>query len=756
MIVRHFGSATRCLLLAVAVFFVAGNAVARYHVDPPPDDAPVSIAVPAVSHWVARREYAGVVYFLFSAPARIERYDTTAGAWLPVIGLTGPATAFDVDASGIYDSESDGVHHFDLSGAALGVLPNVPGAQVFLYAINTFVLTGSNDLVNSYDKVSGTHIDTLSTFFELNGYSVIPSEGRLFGEDVGVSPSDILSVTFDAQSGELISSVDSPYHGALPYAVTTYAREAGGMVIDNMGTVYSTADLIYLGSLGGSIQGIAYLADSFVVMRGATLARFSYDLRELGQMEPPFALVDIIAVNDTLYAITSTGGSLAFAPVALDAFQSPAPPSARPWSDTAGRADAILGDASQLLFMAQYEHAIYPFHPDTWTYGDPVPLYVSPLFAAYSPVTQNIYASYDGGAIYAFPLQQPGTAAYLSSTVYSANGLATADEFVFAADPSGAWESHFTFSPDGTRLSWVDWNYYSRQFEWDPNRRRMYFFRDDTSPNDLHWEEIASDGTIADEGESPYHGEVIAMTPIRVSPDGAAIVIGSGQVFDAGDLSIIGDLGHTMSDIAWSSGDLYGLDTEQPAQFLRFSPSYSVVSSGHVRGTPRRLLPNGSNFLYVADVGATTIVGVLDAFVSKADLAVDPVALGLLFAGGSTLSFDVTVGNNGSVPSNGAHVSGDLSMLEDATWQCIADIGVSGCDDNVHASPDLTSDLDLADGGQVHFHVTGRVPADAVNKLAIPFEITPANPASDPELRNNASLVRVRLDGLFRCTFDFD
>ena len=36
----------------------------------------------------------------------------------------------------------------------------------------------------------------------------------------------------------------------------------------------------------------------------------------------------------------------------------------------------------------------------------------------------------------------------------------------------------------------AEWNYYSRDYAWDPVTSRVYFFRDNCSPNDLHYEVI--------------------------------------------------------------------------------------------------------------------------------------------------------------------------------------------------------------------------------------------------------------------------
>lgn len=720
----------------------------------PPAGAPepaVADASPAATVWVQRRIHAGIVYFLDNA-ARIRRYTIASGTWSPDIALPGAAGAFDVDASGIYVKFADRVERYALDGSTHNPVPVAQGDWPFLEVMGNVLILGNQDHVSSYDKTTGTQLSSVFTIYQMFGSSSIEAEGLVFGRSQGLSPSDIIKLTLNRTTGVIQSVADSPYHGSFPDATAAYAREAGGFVLDSSGTVYASAAFSYVGNLGGAIQGAAFLPNRFVVMRGTGLVVFSNDLRELGRIDAPPGLLDIFAVGSTLYAISGSIGALTIAP--LDVTPRPAtPPGARRWGEAAPKADFILGDANDLLLVSKVEHAAYAFNPANWAFEQTIPLFVSPLYAAYSPITKQVHAAYEGGGIYSFARQAPGTATWLGATPYSAFGLATAGEYIFAADPSGPWASHYMFSPTGTMLGRKDWNYYSRQYEWDPVTRRMYFFRDDTSPNDLHWERIAVDGTIAAAGESPYHGEVQAATPIRVSADGSRVVLGSGQVFESGGLTLVGNLGQSVSEIAWWNGDLYAITDEATPMLRRYGSNYQVVSSGSVRGTPRRLLPSTNGFVYVADVGSSTIVGRLDAFLTKADLAVDPLAPGSVFASGSMVTLAVSVGNNGTVPANGATVRASLAELDGASWRCLPGTLVAGCSGATGAGA-IDHTIDLADGGQAVYEIKGRIPASVSNEVVINIEIVPAAAGSDPELRNNTQAIHLKLDSLFHDGFE--
>lgn len=742
------GRLTLVFGLVIACAATAAHAVNPPVAGPTSESAEVS---PAATVWTQRRVYAGVVYFLDPA-ARIRRYKTDSAAWLADITLPGAAVAFDVDASGIYVKFVDRVERYALDGASHTTVPTAQGDWPFLEIIGNVLVLGNQSNALSFKKTTGALVSTAYASYRIFGTSHIESEGHIFGTAGAGAWSDIMRITVNRSTGVIQSVIDGPYHGDFPGG-PTYVREAGGMVVTGGGTVYASATFDYLGNVGGPIQGAAFLADRFVVMRGTDLAVFSNDVRELGRIAAPAGLLDILAVGDTLYAISGTIGSLITVPLDISAARPAIPPPARDWAEATPKIDFILGDANDLVLVSKVEHAAFTFNPARWVFEQTIPLFLNPLHAAYSPVTRRVHAAYEGGGIYFFTRQAPGTATWLSATPYSAYGLATAGEYVFAADSAGAWTSHYTFSPGGVALSRFDWNYFSLQYEWDPLTRRMYFFRDGLSPNDLHWEHIAVDGTIAAAGESPYHGEVQAVTPIRVSPDGARIVLGSGQVFESGGLTLIGDVGHWLAEIAWSNGDLYAITQADSPKLQRYGPNYQVISSGRVRGTPRRLLPSDGGFIYLADLGPTTIIGRLDAFLAKADLAVDPLAPGSVFANGSVVSVAVSVGNNGTVPANGATVRASLAELDDASWRCVPTALVSGCT-GAAGTGAINHTIDLADGGQAAYEITGRIPESARNEALISVEINPAVSGSDPELRNNTQTIRLRLDRLFDDSFE--
>ncbi|MBW8883810.1 MAG: hypothetical protein JF612_03320, partial [Planctomycetia bacterium] len=145
----------------------------------------------------------------------------------------------------------------------------------------------------------------------------------------------------------------------------------------------------------------------------------------------------------------------------------------------------LAADGTLLLF-SKANQSVFRWNPATQSYGATIPLVGTPDFMAYSAGTNTIYTAYHSGLIRKIDLgAATPTEVPFTSLQDVPIGLATAGQYLFAVDPSGAWNSHYTFAPDGTKVDSVEWNYYSSEYVWNDANQKMYFFRDDTSPNDL-------------------------------------------------------------------------------------------------------------------------------------------------------------------------------------------------------------------------------------------------------------------------------
>jgi hypothetical protein len=204
---------------------------------------------------------------------------------------------------------------------------------------------------------------------------------------------------------------------------------------------------------------------------------------------------------------------------------------------------------------------------------------VAPTKIAYAPGNQRLYLGYSTGAIRYIDTAGSSAEVPFANTALAVEGLASVGNFLLAQDASGAWATHYIFNASGAVADQADWNYYSRDYAWDPVNSRVYFFRDDTSPNDLHYEVInQTTGEITAAGETPYHGTYGIQPPIRVSVDGQNVLLGSGDIFTQPVLNWSGSLGGQVTDARWfADGSLVTLSSANHQTTLRRLASASLA-----------------------------------------------------------------------------------------------------------------------------------------------------------------------------------
>ena len=207
---------------------------------------------------------------------------------------------------------------------------------------------------------------------------------------------------------------------------------------------------------------------------------------------------------------------------------------------------------------------------------------IAPVRIAWSAEHQRLYLGYENGAIqYINPAAATPAEVPFANTAMGVGGLVAVGQYLLAQDHSGAWATHYIFTSTGAVTDQKEWNYYSREYAWDPVSSRVYFFRDDTSPNDLQYEVIdQGTGKITAQGETPYHGDYNIQTPIRVSPDGEKVLLGSGDIYARATLERASSLNTAIADARWFANG-----------------SLAMLVSDGTRSALRRLAGNGQSVL---------------------------------------------------------------------------------------------------------------------------------------------------------------
>lgn len=576
----------------------------------------------AQSAWTDYERLGNLVYFLLPSDRAIVRYDLATESILPPITFAEEPVAFTVDLDAMYVSFGRRTSRFSLDGTGEMHLRNTVSNITDMVVVGDHLYLAFNDHIMSVSKTTGALLEDRDFFYSMQGLSASTAALKIFGRSKGVSPSDILEAGLNPD-GTLIGLRDSIYHGDYPSASKTFVSPDDKWVFDNSGIAYAVSDLTYAGSLAGSFDDMSFFGDLPIVLRGNEVVAYSNTLLATGRhtLNQPGAVVELEGSVVFVFSSSTTGELVVEAfPVELlspDEPGEPVNPLGVPYTP-----DTIAVDSSlNTVFLFDKElQSVFTWSLDFEQYGDTIPLLGSPGFMALSENNDRLYFAYMSGEITKIELGNGQAETPFVNSPQSPLGLATAGDYLFAVDPTGAWVSHFTYSPEGSLISQVEWNYFSREYVWSAANNKMYFFRDDTSPNDLIWEDIDSTGTIGIKKDSPYHSSQNIRHPIRVSPDGSIVILGSGVIYDATTLSQIDSLANNVSDTAWSNGTVYTIRSSgADSEIQQWGTNYSIDDSIPVAGEPVALRAIESKLLVITLVDGVPRIVLWDPSLPRVD-----------------------------------------------------------------------------------------------------------------------------------------
>lgn len=583
---------------------------------------------------IESRTVGNTAYFIQSAPGRVDRYDLASRQWLSSVTLPaarGTPTCGHVDADGIYVTYGTAVYRYSLTGTGEVHLVNAPSNPIAIHTDgNLLFVNHSTSLyakVISINKSTNNQIAVFENYIdEIHGSSIAPSVNKMFGRTTGVSPADITFVSYN-DAGVFSGGGGSPHHGDYPSALRTWVFPDEAKVLDDAGMIYSTGDLSYVGSLGGAVNQVAFVGTNIpIVLRGAELIAYNVGLLPVGNKVLTYTPTRIFVNAQDVIAFTvdatpTTGLRVNVIP--LSTLSAPLPgapidPNGLPYTP-----DHVFQDnAGVVNLFSKAKQSIFRWSVASQSYLPTIPLVGIPSYATYSSALNRVYLAYPTGLIRKIDLADPTLAETPFCAVPLAPwGVTAAGRYLFSADASGAWGSHYTFDEFGTLITEKDWNYFSTEYIWSDVTQKMYFFRDDTSPNDLIWEQINANGSaypllapgaIGADFDSPLHESNGFSHPIRVSPNGTIVVLGSGMVHDATTLARLpNSLANSVVDTAWAGGHVQTMRTMiGVTQFQQWTgATYAPGVVKQVPGTAHRMISLANGKLF-----AVTLVGGIPSF----------------------------------------------------------------------------------------------------------------------------------------------
>lgn len=543
-----------------------------------------------------------VYYFAFKGPDRIERYNLLSRSWLAPVPLQAPATGIWVDEAGIFVAEGRSIVRIGLNGSNRTPLANSEYVATSVFTIGGVLAYQTSKTFFTLDKQTGSPLANFENGFAIPGigFSVSPAQGKAYYRPATQSSGEILSIEVGID-GKLIKGSTGGYRSDYQTGTRTFIFPDGNRVADNSGTTYHSATLTYSGNLGGPFTDLSFHGATVpIILRDNKLLSYGSNLLETGSFSLDANGLRL-AVAGTDAVVFSVDGAavngLRVQAVPLSEIKPQVPGPAVNPRGLAFTPDEVLVDKDgTLLLFSKLHKSLFRWMPSQFGYLSTLPLVGEPAFVGYSKENHYAYFAYDNQVIRAMdlaaanPMEIP-----LCNLPTKPRGFTLAGEFPYVADGTRL----ITFSKTGVPITpdyqpnssaYYD---YGNQNIWDPVNRRVYHFRDGTSPSDLHYDTISPAGLITGSAETPYHGDFSAIKPIRVRPDGSKVVIGSGVVFNASDLTRAASLANGFTDAAWFNGQLVSARLNNGVTQIQtwIEPQYVAGATvREVAGTPVRLL----------------------------------------------------------------------------------------------------------------------------------------------------------------------
>lgn len=545
-----------------------------------------------------------IYYFAFKSPDRIERYDLQSRSWLAPVPLQASATAIWVDEAGIFVAEDRSLIRIGLDGSGGTPLANSQYTISSLFTIGNIVAFKRSDTFVTLNKQTGSLLATFASAYPLapagSGFSVSTAQRKAYYRPTSQGYGEINSVEIGVD-GKLINGSAGGYRSDYQGGTRTFLFPDGNRVADDSGTTYDSATLTYSGNLGGPFTDLSfYGANVPIILRDNKLLSYGNNLLETGSfpLDSNGLRVAVAGTDAVVFSVDGAAANgLRVQSVPLSSIKPEVPgPAANPRGLAFTPDDVLVDKDGILLLLSKSSKSLFRWSPAQSKYLPTLPLAGAPAFFGYSKENHHAYFAYDNQVVRdmdlaaANPVEIP-----LFNLPTKPRGFTLAGEFPYVSDGTRL----MTFSKTGSTItpdyepSSSPYYYYGNMNIWDPVNRRVYHFRDNTSPNDLHYDTISPAGVITGSAETPYHAEFAVVKPIRVRPDGSKVVIGSGVVFNATDMTKAASLPNDFTDATWFGGQLVSARLNNGVTQIQtwIEPQYVAGATvREVAGTPLRLL----------------------------------------------------------------------------------------------------------------------------------------------------------------------
>lgn len=537
------------------------------------------------------------VYFSYRTPARVEVFDLAADAWLAPISLSAPPTALAASADGVFVATGRTVHRLAADGSIAAFGPTFNSDVTLLEVCGSHLvahtIVSGRSAFTSVRIADGAERTTVRYPTEVWAEIIaIPGASRFLTRthwDTAKQPHSITVRT----DGTFATPVPSPRDGS--FNPGTRLITSASLFADVTGMIYATSDLAFAGALGGEVDDVAFTdSGRIAALRGGVV--HVYDrFTETGRMESGLTGNRIFAHGNDLFVFGSqpVDGTLPKVRLPIGSAKPPAsadPLDARNHGFTPDL--AFIDRRNVVHLVSKLSRHIFRWSASERRMLEPIALQNVPSHVTYAPATDRIYVGY-GDARVTRIRRDAGLLAEepFFTGLDRIDTLSAADEFIIISNTQRSTTQDWTFVLDSSgaikaRSNQID---APQDYQWAPNQRRLYWTMD--SSMQLTYSVLTATGAFTGGKVWPYWLDTPhrATHPIRLSPDGGRVLVGTGRLYDASTLANIGQLANGLDDSVWTNAALFTARTRgATTELQRWSASTWALEQ--TRTLPGQLL----------------------------------------------------------------------------------------------------------------------------------------------------------------------
>lgn len=565
-----------------------------------------------VWEWIDAQEHRGIVYFLFKDAPRVERYSVADETWLPMKILPVAPKGFTFDGDDVYLALATGIFRADLAFSDFVAMNSATDVTHLLVRGGHLLGSGESEL-RTFNKQTGVPIASRSLNDFRGAPLYLPASGRIYAQGLEFSPHLIKGITW-ASDGTFPGGTVNTSVG-FEAAQKLFALPGGDGFVAAHGAVYSIDEPQPIAGLGGIIDDLQWLPQGgAAVVRYGQLLRFDATWRELGRKKLGLAAQKIALKTDHALCFAQPNSSGQRPPVTKVALDTVLPQPRASVVNPVGLqvwSPQVFADGLGIIYVhSPLDRNVIRWSANQGAYLPSVPVSGSPRYLSVNIPQHALFYNEGDFLLRRISLEnasQKSADQHFFSVGRRLEGAFSAREFLVTADGDTNSVQIQSIGPDSRVRGRTGQGYGSTDYAYAPVTGEIYFQRRYSSTPALHRMRLAPNGELSARISAP-NASVFGMEPqhIRVSPDGAQLVLGLGQVVDALSFVPMGNVGREMNAAAWASGKMHTLQrTSAGCRVVRWSESLGIEQATAFSGQPLGLfaVPGGRLVLVTRATG---------------------------------------------------------------------------------------------------------------------------------------------------------